>query len=125
MIWVYFDNILSIAVLFRFWNIQTVIQELPMRLTEEQRKIIREARLRHFGVIPHLFGSRLNDADRGGDIDLFIPGDWSPREAVPRRLRFCAELHRRLGDQKIDVVVENKATPSSVLSQAIHQGQPV
>lgn len=96
-----------------------------MRLTEEQRKIIREAGLRHFGVIPHLFGSRLNDAVRGGDIDLFIPGDWSPREAIPRRLRFCAELHRRLGEQKIDVVVESKATSSSVLSQAIHQGRPV
>lgn len=40
-----------------------VIQKLAMRLTEEQRKIIREAGLRHFGVIPYLFGSRLNDAD--------------------------------------------------------------
>lgn len=96
-----------------------------MRLTEEQRKIIREAGLRHFGVIPHLFGSRLNDAARGGDIDLFIPGDWPSQEAVPRRLRFCAELHHRLGDQKIDVVVENKAISSSILNQAIHQGQPV
>lgn len=96
-----------------------------MRLTDEQRKIIREAGLRHFGVIPHLFGSRLNDAARGGDIDLFIPGDWSPREAIPRQVRFCAELHRRLGDQKIDVVVENKATSSPALNQAIHQGQPV
>ena len=96
-----------------------------MRLTKEQRKIIREAGLRHFGVIPYLFGSRLNDAVQGGDIDLFIPGNWSPREAIPRRIRFCAELHRRLGDQKIDVVVENKATPSSVLSQAMYKGQPV
>jgi len=76
-------------------------------------------------VILHLFGSRLNEADRGGDIDLFIPGDWSPREAIPRRLRFCAELYRRLGDQKIDVVVENKTTPSSIQNQAILQGQPV
>ncbi|WP_295390388.1 nucleotidyltransferase domain-containing protein [uncultured Thiodictyon sp.] len=77
-----------------------------MRLTEEQRKMIREAGLRHFGVAPQVFGSRLNDAARGGDIDLFIPGDWPPQEAVPRRLRLCAELHRCLGDQKIDVVVE-------------------
>lgn len=96
-----------------------------MRLTEEQRKIIREAGLRHFGVIPHLFGSRLNDTARGGDIDLFIPGDWPPREAIPRRLRFCAELHRRLGDQKIDVVVENKSTSFSILNQAMHRGQPI
>ena len=96
-----------------------------MRLTDEQRNIIREAGLRHFGVIPHLFGSRLNDAARGGDIDLFIPGDWPPQEAVPRRLRFCTELHRRLGDQKIDVVVENKTISSSILNQAIRHGQPI
>ena len=38
-----------------------VIQELPVRLTEEQRNIIREAGLRYFGVIPHRFESHLND----------------------------------------------------------------
>lgn len=96
-----------------------------MRLTEEQRKTIREAGLRHFGVTPYLFGSCLNDMARGGDIDLFIPSDWSPQEAVPRRLRFCAELRRCLGDQKIDVVVENKATSSSIQNQALRQGEPV
>lgn len=87
--------------------------------------MIREAGLRHFGVVPYLFGSRLNDAVWGGDIDLFIPGDWSPQQAVPRRLRFCAELRRCLGDQKIDVVVENKAAPSSIQNQAAVQGELV
>ena len=52
-----------------------IIEETSMRLTETQRKIIREAGLCHFGIIPYLFGSRLNDVARGGDIDLFIPGD--------------------------------------------------
>ena len=96
-----------------------------MRLTEHQRNIIREAGLRHFGVVPRLFGSRLDDAARGGDIDLFIPGDWSPEEAVPRRLRFCAELHRDLGDQKVDVVVENRAAPSSIRTEAKRLSDPV
>ena len=95
-----------------------------MRLTEQQRNIIREAGLNHFGVVPYLFGSRLNDAERGGDIDLFIPGTWSAEEAVPRRLRFCVELRRRLGDQKIDVVVENK-TSSSIQVWAKLNGVPV
>ncbi len=95
-----------------------------MRLTEQQRNIIREAGLYYFGVVPYLFGSRLNDAERGGDIDLFIPGAWSAKEAVPRRLRFCLELRRRLGDQKIDVVVEHK-TPSSIQVWARQNGVPV
>ena len=74
-----------------------------MRLTERQRAIIREAGMRHFGVVPRLFGSRLDDAGRGGDIDLFIPRDWPPEESVPWRLCFCAELRHCLEDQKIDV----------------------
>ena len=69
-----------------------------------------------------LFGSRLNDAERGGDIDLFIPGAWTAEEAVPRRLRFCAELRRHLGDQKIDVVVENKI-PSLIQNRAKQHGR--
>ncbi len=75
--------------------------------------------MRHFGVVPLLFGSRLDDARRGGDIYLFIPGDWPPEEFVPRRLRFCTELRRCLGDQKIDVVVENKLS-SPIQNKAIH-----
>jgi hypothetical protein len=62
------------------------MEKLIMRLTEEQRRVIRETGFRHFGVVPRLFGSRLNDGGRGGDIDLFIPGRWTAEEAVPRRL---------------------------------------
>ncbi len=80
--------------------------------------------MRHFGVVPRLFGSRLDDAGRGGDIDLFIPGDWPPEESVPRRLCFCAELRRCLGDQKIDVVVENKLS-SSIQNRAKQPGEKV
>jgi hypothetical protein len=46
-----------------------------MRLTEKQRMVIREVGLRRFGGVPRLLGSRLNDAQRGWDIDLFIRGD--------------------------------------------------
>ncbi len=95
-----------------------------MRLTEQQRAIIREAGLRHFGVVPWLFGSRLDDMKRGGDIDLFIPGHWLPDQSVPRRLRFCVELRQRLGDQKIDVVV-GTSNPSSIQNLAQQHGEPV
>ena len=95
-----------------------------MRLTEQQRDIIREAGMRHFGVVPWLFGSRLDDTARGSDIDLFIPGDWPPKEAVPRRLCLCVELRRRLGDQKIDVVVEGEKL-SPVQNTAKLHGKPV
>ncbi|MBP6808587.1 MAG: nucleotidyltransferase domain-containing protein [Chromatiaceae bacterium] len=95
-----------------------------MRLTATQKQVIREAGLRHFGIEPLLFGSRLNDSQRGGDIDLYIPGDWPAEEAVPRRMRFCLELRQRLGEQKIDVVVGGRP-PSSIQSHAEQTGEPV
>jgi hypothetical protein len=92
-----------------------------MRLSEGQRRIIREAGLRHFGVVPLLFGSRIDDTQRGGDIDLFIPGDWSAEEAVLRRIRFCAEIHRLLGDRKVDVVVGHKGD-TAIQTRARQEG---
>ena len=95
-----------------------------MRLTPRERQIIREAGLHHFGVVPYLFGSRLDDAGRGGDIDLYIPGTWSPHETVLRKIRFCAELRRRLGDRKIDVIV-GKKEHSAIHDWAARHGEAV
>jgi len=95
-----------------------------MRLTDEQRRIIRETGLHHFGVVPCVFGSRLDDSARGGDIDLFIAGDWPVEEAVRRRIAFCAELRRSLGDRKIDVVLASNR-PSSIQEHARRHGVPV
>jgi hypothetical protein len=71
-----------------------------------------------------LFGSRLDDRARGGDIDLFIPGQWEARDAVARRLRFCAELTRQLGERKIDVLLEGVAA-SPIQERARREGQPL
>ena len=59
-------------------------QNPDMRLTPTEQQIIRTASLRCFGVPPRLFGSRTDDARRGGDIDLYIEADLSPQEAFER-----------------------------------------
>jgi predicted nucleotidyltransferase len=45
-----------------------------MRLNDQQRSIIRTAVTENFGAGANvwLFGSRVDDAARGGDIDLYI-----------------------------------------------------
>ena len=53
-----------------------------MRLTPTEQQVIRDASLRYFGVRPRLFGSRLNDLKRGGDIDLYIEAPVSPKQGV-------------------------------------------
>ncbi|MGC2457085.1 MAG: nucleotidyltransferase domain-containing protein [Gallionellaceae bacterium] len=84
-----------------------------MRLTDIQRAVIREEVQRHFGenVRPLLFGSRVRDDARGGDIDLYIEAEGSPQETLARELKLYAVLQRRLGEQRIDLVVHRVGSP--------------
>ena len=51
----------------------------------------------------YLFGSRVDDSKRGGDIDLYlVVKDKS--DLFRKKLRFLAKIKKILGEQKIDVV---------------------
>ncbi len=79
-----------------------------MRLNDQQCSIIRTAVTENFGAEANvwLFGSRVDDAARGGDIDLYIESTTDNAEAiVESKLRFLVALYKRLGEQKIDVVI--------------------
>ena len=77
-----------------------------MRITPSEAKIIKETASAVFGeqAVVWLFGSRANDTLKGGDIDLYIE---LPAEdyVYAKKLRFWCELIKRLGDQKIDVII--------------------
>ncbi len=77
-----------------------------MRITSSEAKAIKETASAVFGeqAAVWLFGSRANDALKGGDIDLYIE---LPSEdyVYAKKLRFWCELVKRLGDQKIDIVI--------------------
>lgn len=76
-----------------------------MRISAETAAIIRNAAAEIFDGPVRLFGSRLDDEARGGDIDLYIETELVAEEAETRRLRMLARLARRLGDRKIDLLV--------------------
>lgn len=84
-----------------------------MRLSENQRAIICEEFEEVFGrdATLLLFGSRLNDNVRGGDIDLHIDADGSPSQLLEKELALYARLQRRLGERRIDIIVHNKKAP--------------
>jgi len=79
-----------------------------MRLSSAHLTTIRESALNHFGPDAQiwLFGSRVRDTEKGGDIDLFIEvQNKSASDLISCKLKFLRELHKKLGEQKIDVVI--------------------
>ena len=75
-----------------------------MRLSEIQQKAIKKYFLEvfHDGHI-YLFGSRIDDEKKGGDIDLYIDAP-DTKNLVHKKLDFLVKLKREIGNQKIDVV---------------------
>lgn len=90
-----------------------------MRLTNLQRTIIREEVQRHFGGNARalLFGSRVRDDVRGGDIDLYVETEGSVEETLARDLKLYAALQRRLGEQRIDIVVHRRGAPLRAIDE--------
>ncbi len=80
-----------------------------MRLTPDQQTAIRSIAAETFGdeAIIWLFGSRVDDDKRGGDIDLLIETQQSDVAVIVRlELAFLTKLKMQLGEQKIDVLVD-------------------
>ena len=75
-----------------------------MRLTPHEREVIRRLGLRQFGRLPRLFGSRLDEARRGGDIDLL------------------ADLWLELGERRIDIVLDDGSAPAAIVERARREG---
>jgi predicted nucleotidyltransferase len=77
-----------------------------MRLSEDEITSIKKAFLEAFedGKI-YLFGSRVDDTKRGGDIDLYLcPSQKFDDERIRRR-NFLIKLDEYIGEQKIDAVM--------------------
>jgi len=94
-----------------------------MRLSEfEIETIISLAKL-HFGSNTEvfLFGSRTKNQLRGGDIDLFIRNQKGKSLKIRTKIDFITDLILRIGEQKIDVVLENPAIKDSNFIKTIHQ----
>ena len=76
-----------------------------MRLTQEQRACLKTTckALADDAKI-YLFGSRVDDRKRGGDIDLLIISKTLTKKDLRRlRVEFC----KRFGEQKIDIVLDD------------------
>ena len=80
-----------------------------MRLTRQYQETIKRNTLNIFGKDTKvmLFGSRVDDAKKGGDIDLYIvlPYKVNAKKILEKKSEFKLQLYSLLGEQKIDMVV--------------------
>lgn len=79
-----------------------------VRLSDHDLKSLRNVFLNNFleGDRLWLFGSRADLSRRGGDIDLYIESYLnSPEEAIEIKHKFIYQLEEKIGEQKIDVVL--------------------
>lgn len=79
-----------------------------MRLTQEQLDATHQSFRAYF--LPEdriwLFGSRVDDLKKGGDIDFYIETHYADSaKAVEKQISFLSELKKRIGEQKIDVIL--------------------
>lgn len=76
-----------------------------MRLSQRIRNIIQTAISKSFGDAQvYLFGSRTDDAKKGGDIDLAIAIDLPIDEFKKKKINFLASLARLNFEIKVDIV---------------------
>ncbi|MFZ4539818.1 nucleotidyltransferase domain-containing protein [Propionivibrio sp.] len=74
-----------------------------MRLANEERLAISDTiHQADADALIYLFGSRVDDAAKGGDIDLLV---LSKRINLMTKLDILAQLHQKLGERKIDIAV--------------------
>jgi predicted nucleotidyltransferase len=79
-----------------------------MRITSHQASVIKTQTVQIFGPQAQvwLFGSRVDDQARGGDIDLLVAVPQMVERPALLPAQLAARLQMVLGEQRIDVVLQ-------------------
>lgn len=94
-----------------------------MRLKNEDIAQIKSVTKTFFGkdAKVYLFGSRVNDKKRGGDIDLYIETGIK-KNIVEKKIKMQGKLQEILGERKIDIVVNNFRSDKFIYQVAKQEG---
>jgi uncharacterized protein len=94
-----------------------------MRLTKNEITSIHNSAIKYFGENSKvfLFGSRIDDNKKGGDIDLYLETDLKDG-VFNKKVEMLTYLNLRLGEQKIDLVINNFQRDKSIFQAAQQDG---
>ena len=96
-----------------------------MRLTPAQIDTIKSTATAVLGdgAQVTLFGSRVNDQLKGGDIDLLLESDQHIANKPQAIGKIYAQLIRQLGDRKIDILIKDpQSQTAAVFNMAKQHG---
>ena len=84
-----------------------------MRISQHDRDKLKQAvhDVVGDGASTRVFGSRLDDDRRGGDLDLYVELNTEVSNPAWTAARIVARAQTYLGDRRIDVVLRDPATP--------------
>lgn len=93
-----------------------------MRLKSSQISTLVNATHHCFGEMSKvwLFGSRVDDSKRGGDIDIYIETDLEAG-LVAAKLEMRSLIWKEFGDQKIDILVRSRKEKLSPMHKLAKQ----
>ncbi|MCK0714426.1 nucleotidyltransferase domain-containing protein [Chromohalobacter sarecensis] len=102
----------------RAWA-ERLAEMTTMRLTDSQRQTIRQLVTDELGSgsTVKLFGSRLDDSARGGDIDLFVEVDAPVEHPAQLSARLSVRIMRAMHGRKVDVLL----SAPNLNEQTIHR----
>ena len=91
-----------------------------MRLSKTTKNKIVQLAQQHFGknIQLYLFGSRVYDDKKGGDIDLFLEIDNPINMQV--QINFLREIYKKVTERKIDLLIK---TPDSKDKPTFHSAK--
>lgn len=92
-----------------------------MRLSKREIEAILQVAEDIYGadVKVYLFGSRVDDSRRGGDIDLLVR-TTSAKKGILDRVRMASRIKSLIGDQKIDIIGDYE--DNQVVQEALKNG---
>lgn len=96
-----------------------------MRLTQREIQMIKSSAREVMGEGTNvwLFGSRVDDNKRGGDIDLLIEADLpEPKARILKKSQLWAKLQLQLGEQRVDIILaETKLGKPKLIEQVARE----
>ena len=91
-----------------------------MRLTKEELTAIVSSVAKYDTAAEvYLFGSRVDDEKKGGDIDILIKSDLLNKDDIGR---IEEALFKRIDEQKVDFVLTGKTSSSSFALMVLSKG---